>query len=80
MIALDDVVVEKGKFELLLINPLLYEHFIVCFSLEYNISDKVLEGGFRLSSLALRLQCSLFYYLILALSERVFRLLFLDFL
>ena len=80
MITLDNVVVEKRKLELLLINSLFNEHFIVCFSLEYNISDKVLEGGFRLGSLALRPQCSLFYYLHLALSKRVFSLLFLDFL
>ena len=80
VIALNHMVVEKREFQLLLINPLFNEHFIVCFSLEYNISDKVLEGGFRLSSLALRPQCPLFYNLHLALSKRVFSLLLLNFL
>ena len=80
MITLDDVVVEKREFELLLINSLFNEHFIVCFSLEYNISDKVLEGGFRLLSRALWPQSSLFYNLNLALSKSVLRLLFLNFL
>ena len=80
MIALNDVVMEKGKFKLLLIDPFLYEHFIVCFGLEYDISDKVLEGGFRLLSLVLWPQSSLFYNLNLALSKSVLRLLFLNFL